>query len=164
VDAEIVRVEEIRKTFGGKVRALDGVSLSFEPGIIYGLLGPNGAGTTTLIRILTTLLEADSGSAWVAGIDVSRDPVGVRRRIGLAGQSAAVDEFLTGRENVEMIGLLYGLGTGEARRRAGEVLEAIHLADAAVRGHAPPPRPGGFPGGSARGALPRRAHHRHRPP
>jgi ABC-2 type transport system ATP-binding protein len=133
VDGQIVRVEEIRKTFGGKVRALDGVSLSFEPGIIYGLLGPNGAGKTTLIRILTTLLEPDSGSAWVAGIDVSRDPVGVRRRIGLAGQSAAVDEFLTGRENVEMIGLLYGLGTAEARRRAGEVLEAIHLADAADR-------------------------------
>jgi ABC-type multidrug transport system ATPase subunit len=86
VDGQIVRVEEIRKTFGGKVRALDGVSLSFEPGIIYGLLGPNGAGKTTLIRILTTLLEPDSGSAWVAGIDVSRDPVGVRRRIGLAGQ------------------------------------------------------------------------------
>jgi ABC-2 type transport system ATP-binding protein len=129
----IVRVEEVRKTFGGKVRALDGVSLAFEPGIIYGLLGPNGAGKTTLIRILTTLLEPDSGSAWVAGIDVVRDPVGVRRRIGLAGQSAAVDEFLTGRENVEMIGLLYGLTAAEARRRAAEVLEGIQLSEAADR-------------------------------
>ena len=129
----IVRVEELRKTFGGKVRALDGVSLAFDQGIIYGLLGPNGAGKTTLIRILTTLLEPDSGSAWVAGVDVLRDPVGVRRRIGLAGQSAAVDEFLTGRENVEMIGLLYGLSAAEARRRAGDVLDAIRLADAADR-------------------------------
>ena len=133
MDGPIVRVEEVRKTFGGKVRALDGVSLAFEPGIIYGLLGPNGAGKTTLIRVLTTLLEPDSGSAWVAGIDVGRDPVGVRRRIGLAGQSAAVDEFLTGRENVEMIGLLYGLPAAEARRRAAEVLEGINLTEAADR-------------------------------
>jgi ABC-2 type transport system ATP-binding protein len=133
VSEPIVRVEEVRKTFGGKVRALDGVSLSFEAGIIYGLLGPNGAGKTTLIRILTTLLEPDSGSAWVAGVDVLRDPVGVRRRIGLAGQSAAVDDFLTGRENVEMVGLLYGLAPVEARRRAGDVLDAIRLADAADR-------------------------------
>jgi ABC-2 type transport system ATP-binding protein len=133
VSEPIVRVEEVRKTFGGKVRALDGVSLSFEAGIIYGLLGPNGAGKTTLIRILTTLLEPDSGSAWVAGVDVLRDPVGVRRRIGLAGQSAAVDDFLTGRENVEMVGLLYGLPAAEARRRAGDVLDAIRLTDAADR-------------------------------
>ena len=133
MDGPIVRVEEVRKTFGGRVRALDGVSLAFEPGIIYGLLGPNGAGKTTLIRVLATLLEPDSGSAWVAGIDVVRDPVGVRRRIGLAGQSAAVDEFLTGRENVEMVGLLYSLAGAEARRRAGEVLEAIGLSDAADR-------------------------------
>jgi daunorubicin resistance ABC transporter ATP-binding subunit len=133
VTEPIVRVEAVRKTFGGKGRALDGVSLAFDPGIIYGLLGPNGAGKTTLIRILTTLIEPDSGSAWVAGIDVARDPVGVRRRIGLAGQSAAVDEFLTGRENVEMIGLLYGLPGAEARRRATEVLEGIDLTEAADR-------------------------------
>jgi ABC-2 type transport system ATP-binding protein len=129
----IVRVVDVVKTYGGAVRALDGVSLAFEPGIIYGLLGPNGAGKTTLIRILTTLLKPDSGSAHVAGIDVCADPAAVRRRIGLAGQYAAVDEYLTGRENVEMVGRLYDLSAAESRSRATDVLERIHLIDAAER-------------------------------
>ena len=129
----IVRVENVVKTFGETVRALDDVSLEFEPGIVYGLLGPNGAGKTTLIRVLTTLLKADSGYAEVAGIDVRKDPVAARNHIGLAGQYAAVDEYLTGRENVEMVGRLYNLSAAEAKRRAGELLERIHLDDAADR-------------------------------
>ena len=127
-----VRVRDVVRTFG-EVRALDGVSLEFEPGIIYGLLGPNGAGKTTLIRVLTTLLPPDSGTAEVAGVDVVRDPAQARGRIGLAGQFAAVDEYLTGRENVEMVGRLYGLGGAEAKRRAADVLERIGLADVANR-------------------------------
>ena len=127
-----VETQEIVKTFG-EIRALDGVSLEFEPGIIYALLGPNGAGKTTLIRVLTTLLEPDSGDARVLGIDVASNPVGVRQRIGLAGQYAAVDEYQTGRENIEMVGRLYNLSKKEARRRSGEILERIGLADAADR-------------------------------
>ena len=132
MDGPIVRAEDVVKTFG-KVRALDGVSLQFEPGIVYGLLGPNGAGKTTLIRVLTTLLRPDSGRAWVAGIDVARDPTTARTHLGLGGQFAAVDDYLTGRENVEMVGRLYNLSPAEARRRTAEVLERIHLADAADR-------------------------------
>jgi ABC-2 type transport system ATP-binding protein len=132
LNGPIVRAERIVKTFG-EVRALDGVSLEFEPGIIYGLLGPNGAGKTTLIRVLTTLLRPDSGSAWVAGIDALADPTTARTHLGLAGQFAAVDDYLTGRENVEMIGRLYDLPAAEARRRTDEVLERIHLIDAADR-------------------------------
>ena len=104
MDTTIVQVEGIVKVFGGEIRALDGISLAVEPGIIYGLLGPNGAGKTTLIRVLATLLPSDEGTARVAGFDVRRDPGEVRARIGLAGQYAAVDEFLTGWENVEMVG------------------------------------------------------------
>ena len=133
MNGPIVRVENVVKTFGDTVRALDGVSLEFEPGIVYGLLGPNGAGKTTLIRVLTTLLKADSGYAEVAGIDVRANPVAARAHIGLAGQSAAVDEYLTGRENVEMVGRLYNLSAVEAKRRAGELLERIHLEEAADR-------------------------------
>lgn len=129
---KIVDVENVVRTFG-EVRALDGVSLSFEPGIIYGLLGPNGAGKTTLIRVLATLLKPTSGSASVAGIDVVSDPDAVRTRIGLAGQFAAVDAYQTGRENVEMVGRLYNLSKAEARRRTEEVLERIDLVDAADR-------------------------------
>lgn len=127
-----VETHDIVKTFGD-IRALDGVSVTFEPGIVYGLLGPNGAGKTTLIRVLTTLIKPDSGTASVTGIDVLSNPVAVRHRIGLAGQFAAVDEYLTGRENVEMVGRLYNLSKAEARTRAGEVLERIHLSDAADR-------------------------------
>jgi ABC-2 type transport system ATP-binding protein len=123
----IIEADGLVKTFG-EVRALDGLTLTVQPGGIYGLLGPNGAGKTTLIRILTTLLPPDAGTARVAGVDVRIDPAGVRAQIGLAGQSAAVDDYLTGRENVEMVGRLYGLSLCEARRRASVVMERMHLA------------------------------------
>ncbi len=129
----IVEVDGVTKTFGDSVRALDGVSLDVPEGIIYGLLGPNGAGKTTLIRVLATLLKPDAGTAKVAGVDVTKDPTSVRNRIGLAGQAAAVDAYLTGRENVEMVGRLYNLSAAEAKRRASEVLERISLTDAADR-------------------------------
>jgi daunorubicin resistance ABC transporter ATP-binding subunit len=128
----IIQVEELVKVFG-RVRALDGLSLTVPSSVVYALLGPNGAGKTTLIRVLATLLAPDAGSARVAGVDLRADPAGVRARIGLAGQSAAVDGVLTGRENVEMVGRLYGLPRREARRRAQEVLDRIGLADAADR-------------------------------
>ena len=128
----VVAVDDVVVSFG-RVRALDGVSLDVEPGIVYGLLGPNGAGKTTLIRVLATLLRPVSGRVRVAGVDVLADPSGARARIGLAGQFAAVDEYLTGRENVEMVGRLYGLGRRDARTRASDVLERIGLADAAGR-------------------------------
>ncbi len=128
----IVSARDVVKTFGD-VRALEGVSIEFEPGIIYALLGPNGAGKTTLIRILTTLLKPDSGTARVADIDVLADPKTARTRLGLAGQFAAVDDYLTGRENVEMVGRLYGFSGTEAARRSDEVLERINLTDAADR-------------------------------
>jgi ABC-2 type transport system ATP-binding protein len=130
--APIVRVRDVVHDFG-RVRALDGVSLDVQPGVVHGLLGPNGAGKTTLIRVLATLLRPASGSVEVAGVDVLTDPTAARARIGLAGQFAAVDAYLTGRENVEMVGRLYGLAAREARRRAGEVLERIGLASDADR-------------------------------
>ncbi len=128
----IVSAGDVVKTFGDIV-ALDGVSLEFDQGIVYALLGPNGAGKTTIIRVLTTLLRPDSGTANVAGIDVLADPKAARKRLGLAGQFAAVDDYLTGRENVEMVGRLYGMTAANARQRAGEVLEKIDLSDAADR-------------------------------
>ncbi|HZD02646.1 MAG TPA: ATP-binding cassette domain-containing protein [Actinomycetes bacterium] len=129
----IIEAEGLVKDYGGKVRALDGLTLTVQPGSIFGLLGPNGAGKTTLIRILTTLLPPDAGTARVAGVDVCTDPAGVRAQIGLAGQYAAVDDYLTGRENVEMVGRLYGLPRDQARRRARQVLERIDLAAVADR-------------------------------
>ncbi|MEX1286509.1 MAG: ATP-binding cassette domain-containing protein [Acidimicrobiia bacterium] len=128
----IIEADGVTKRFKETV-ALDDLSLAFEPGIVYGLLGPNGAGKTTLIRVLTTLIKPDQGRARVAGIDVVADPKGVRSRIGLAGQYAAVDEFLTGRENVEMVGHLYGLSRAETKRRADDVLERIDLVEASNR-------------------------------
>jgi ABC-2 type transport system ATP-binding protein len=133
MDDAIVEVEGLVKVFNGQVRALDGLSLAVERSSVYGLLGPNGAGKTTLIRVLATLLRADAGSARVAGVDVRQHPEQVRARIGLAGQYAAVDDHLTGRENVEMVGRLYGLPRRQARRRAGELLERIGLTEAADR-------------------------------
>jgi ABC-2 type transport system ATP-binding protein len=129
----IIEVDGLVKVFKGEVRALDGLSLTVDAGSVYGLLGPNGAGKTTLIRVLTTLLAPDEGTARVAGVDVCTDPAQVRARIGLAGQSAAVDEVLTGRENVEMVGRLYGLPRRQARQRASQVLERIRLVEAADR-------------------------------
>jgi len=125
-------VEEISKHFG-KIQALDKVSLRVPEGIVFALLGPNGSGKTTLIRILTTLLVADGGSAQVGGFDVRKNPSSIRPIIGLAGQYPAVDEDLTGKENLEMIGQLYHLGNQKARSRAGELLVTFELADAGNR-------------------------------
>ncbi|CAL9654906.1 ATP-binding cassette domain-containing protein [Streptomyces sp. enrichment culture] len=120
------------KTFG-EVRAVDGVDLDVPEGSVLGLLGPNGAGKTTMVRLLTTLLRPDAGTATVAGHDVVRDPDAVRLSIGLSGQFAAVDDRLTGRENLRMIGELYGLRSRAARRRADELLGRFDLAGAADR-------------------------------
>ena len=130
-DAAIV-VENVHKRFGD-VEALTGVELRAEAGKVFGLLGPNGAGKTTLVRILTTLLKPDEGEVRVLGLDVTREAEKLRGLVGLAGQYAAVDENLTGRENLEMVGQLYHLGRREAKRRAGEVLARFSLEDAANR-------------------------------
>ncbi|HSX47004.1 MAG TPA: ATP-binding cassette domain-containing protein [Patescibacteria group bacterium] len=127
-----IEAEEVYKYFGA-VKALDGVSLRAESGTVFGLLGPNGAGKTTLVRVLTTLLELDKGEAKVLGVDATKHPDKVRRLIGLAGQYAAVDEFLTGRENMHMVGRLYHLPRAEVRRRTDELLEQLNLSDAANR-------------------------------
>jgi ABC-2 type transport system ATP-binding protein len=127
-----IYAEGLVKTFG-HVRALDGVDLDVPEGTVLGLLGPNGAGKTTAVRCLTTLLTPDSGRAVVAGIDVLKNPNEVRRSIGLSGQFAAVDEYLTGRENLQMVGQLYQMRAKEAKARAAELLERFHLADAADR-------------------------------
>ncbi|MBG6101019.1 ABC-2 type transport system ATP-binding protein [Micromonospora vinacea] len=117
----------------GPTRALDTFDLTVPAGTIHGLLGPNGAGKTTAVRILTTLLRFDTGRATVAGYDVLRRPDEVRARIGLTGQYAAVDEILSGRQNLELFGRLFRLGRREARRRAGELLERFGLDEAASR-------------------------------
>ncbi|MBE1537327.1 ATP-binding cassette domain-containing protein [Actinomadura algeriensis] len=122
----------LRKTYGG-TRALDGLDLRVPAGAVHGLLGPNGAGKTTCVRVLATLARPDGGRASVAGHDVVRDAGRVRTRIGLVGQHAAVDEVLTGRQNLVMFGRLYHLGARRARRRADELLERFRLADAADR-------------------------------
>jgi ABC-2 type transport system ATP-binding protein len=129
---EMIRTVGLVKRFG-KVTALDGLDLAVPGGRILGLLGPNGAGKTTAVRILTTLLEPDGGTATVAGLDVATQPDKVRERIGLSGQNAAVDEYLTGFENLEMVGRLYHLGARKSRDRARELLERFDLADAADR-------------------------------
>ncbi|NWF29652.1 ATP-binding cassette domain-containing protein [Streptomyces sp. PKU-EA00015] len=127
-----IHAEGLVKTFGD-VRALDGVDLDVPEGTVLGLLGPNGAGKTTTVRVLTTLLRPDSGSAVVAGIDVLKNPNEVRRSIGLSGQFAAVDEYLTGRENLQMVGRLYQMNARVAKIRAGELLDRFNLAEAADR-------------------------------
>jgi ABC-2 type transport system ATP-binding protein len=127
-----IEVEGLRKSFGD-VQALCGIDLEVEQGTVLGLLGPNGAGKTTAVRILTTLLPPGGGSARVAGLDVVADAAKLRERIGLAGQYAAVDENLTGFENLEMVGRLYHIGRVKARERATELLERFGLAEAADR-------------------------------
>ncbi|HWG25418.1 ATP-binding cassette domain-containing protein [Actinospica sp.] len=131
-----IEAEGLVKTYGSgekMVRALDGVDLAVPEGTVLGLLGPNGAGKTTTVRVLTTLLTPDSGRASVLGLDVLREPQKVRERIGLSGQYAAVDENLTGRENLVMVGRLYHVGKKEAQRRAEQLLEQFSLTDAADR-------------------------------
>jgi ABC-2 type transport system ATP-binding protein len=127
-----VRAEGLVKTYGA-VRALDGLDLEVPRGTVLGVLGPNGAGKTTCVRVLTTLLKPDSGRAEVAGIDVLAQPRRVREVIGLSGQNAAVDEYLTGYENLDMVGRLYHLGRRASRARARELLTDFRLDDAADR-------------------------------
>jgi ABC-2 type transport system ATP-binding protein len=129
---DAIQAEGLTKTFR-KTRALRGVDLRVRAGTVTGLLGRNGAGKTTALRILTTLLLPDSGRAQVAGFDVIRDPQRVRARIGVTGQSATMDELLTGRQNLETIGRLFHLPAGLARRRADELLERFEMTDAAGR-------------------------------
>lgn len=128
----MIVAEALQKRYGA-THALRGLDLAVQEGTILALLGPNGAGKTTAIRILTTLIRPDSGRAEVAGIDLLRHPSEVRRRIGVAGQNATLDEVLTGRENLEMIGRLFRLPASEARARSSDLLERFDLVDAADR-------------------------------
>jgi oleandomycin transport system ATP-binding protein len=127
-----IEVEGLRKSFGS-VRALDGIDMVAREGTVFGLLGPNGAGKTTAIRILSTLLRPDAGRASVGGHDVVSEPGEVRRLIGLTGQYAAVDELLSGHENLYMLGRLLGFAPSDARARAHELLDDFDLADAAAK-------------------------------
>lgn len=131
--ASVISARGLVKHYG-EVKALDGLDLDVPEGTVVGLLGPNGAGKTTAVRILTTLLKPDAGSATVAGFDVVKQANSVRRVIGLTGQYAAVDEYLTGRENLMMVGQLYHLPHKWVAQRAQELLERFDLADAADRG------------------------------
>jgi ABC-2 type transport system ATP-binding protein len=131
-DGPAIEVCGLVKCFGN-VRALDGVELTAQHGQMVGLLGPNGAGKTTLVRVLATLLGADAGTARVMGLDVHRDAAAVRERIGLAGQYAAVDENLTGLENLTMVGRLYGASRRSAKARGRELLDRFDLVEAAGR-------------------------------
>jgi ABC-2 type transport system ATP-binding protein len=131
-DAPAIEVRGLVKRFDN-VRALDGVDLTASQGQVLGLLGPNGAGKTTLVRVLATLLKADEGSAQVLGLDVQRDAAALRERIGLAGQYAAVDENLTGLENLTMVGRLYGSDRKSAKARGRELLDRFDLTEAAGR-------------------------------
>jgi ABC-2 type transport system ATP-binding protein len=132
VAAAAIEARDLRKHYGS-VQALRGIDLDVEAGTVFGLLGPNGAGKTTAVRILTTLLRPDAGTAFVNGIDVLHEGSRLRSQIGVAGQYAAVDENLTGFENLEMVGRLYHLGRAAARERARELLDAFELTDAGDR-------------------------------
>jgi ABC-2 type transport system ATP-binding protein len=129
---DAVLAEGLVKTFGA-TRALDGLDLAVPQGTVLGLLGPNGAGKTTAVRVFSTLLRPDGGRALVQGVDVVRHPQQVRRAIGLTGQFAAIDDYLTGRENLLLFGRLYHLGSAESARRADELLERFELVEAAGR-------------------------------
>ena len=128
-----IEASNLRKTYRGGVRALDGLSLEVEAGTIFGLLGPNGAGKSTTVKILTTLSRADSGEARVAGLDVVRDAAGVRRSIGVVGQKPGLDREATGRENLEMQAEIYGIRGAARRERVDELLERLGLAEAGGR-------------------------------
>lgn len=132
MDEPIMFTKDLRKQFG-EVAALTGLDLAIPPNIVYGLLGPNGAGKSTAVRILSTLTKPSAGQAVVAGFDVTRDPGEVRKVIGLAGQSAALDDKLTARENLRIFGRLSRLGMRNSRRRADELLERFGLAEAGDR-------------------------------
>jgi ABC-2 type transport system ATP-binding protein len=132
VTEEAIVVQGLKKSYGS-VKALCGVDFAARTGSVLGLLGPNGAGKTTAVRVLATLLKPDAGTARVSGLDVERDAAALRAKIGLAGQYAAVDENLTGFENLEMVGQLYHLPRKEARTRATELLERFELTDAGGR-------------------------------
>src|SRR6188472_2561962 len=129
---DAIVVEGLQKSYGS-VRALCGVDFAARTGSVLGLLGPNGAGKTTAVRVMTTLLTPDAGSVRIAGLDVVKDAAALRAKIGLAGQYAAVDENLTGFENLEMVGQLYHMPRKEARSRADELLERFDLTEAAKR-------------------------------
>ncbi len=129
---DVIRAAGLVKRYGD-VTALDGLDLAVPEGTVLGLLGPNGAGKTTAVRILTTLLEPDAGSVEVAGIDVLADPHEARRRIGVSGQYAAVDEHLTGFENLDMVARLYRMGARASRARARELLGMFNLVESGDR-------------------------------
>jgi ABC-2 type transport system ATP-binding protein len=129
---DAIIAEGVHKAFG-KVKALDGIDLHVPRGSVLGVLGPNGAGKTTAVKILTTLLAPDAGRVMVDGRDVLKDPAGVRSRIGLAGQSAAIVEEFSGRENLELMGRLFHMSAEDSRARASELLESFGLADATDR-------------------------------
>ena len=154
----------------GAVQALRGVDLDVRAGEVVGLLGPNGAGKTTLVHVIATLLDADDGHVAVCGADVARQPARARRHLGLAGQYASVDELLTGRENLELIGRLYGLGDDDCRARSAALIDSLGLAARrrAPGGHllgwdAAPARPRRHLDRRTGAPAPRRAHHRPRP-
>jgi ABC-2 type transport system ATP-binding protein len=132
INRNMIEVRALTKKYG-ELQALAGIDLTVREGTVLGLLGPNGAGKTTVVSILTTLIQPDSGSASVAGVDVLANPGTVRQRIGLSGQYAAVDEHLTGFENLDLIGRLYHLGSRRARQRANDLLDRFSLAEARAR-------------------------------
>jgi len=126
-DSAIIEVRDLVKVYGDDTRAVDGISFAVKPGELFGFLGPNGAGKTTTIRILATLLRQTEGQAWVAGFDVATQPGEVRRSLGLAQQTPALDAFSTGRETLELAGILHRMPHPEVRRRADELLELMGL-------------------------------------